>query len=105
MMSVIEKRGYFMGIKCKTWKDIKDEYQHNVYSEYLSYKLGNKQLYECLEHIDREKAYMKGYITSLYDYSVIVPEDYEARMNEITNMAYVYESSAMSYNKKSHNRF
>lgn len=93
-----------MVIKCKTWKDIKAEYQRKVYGEFLSYKMGDKQLYECLEHIDREKAYMRGYITSLYEYGVIEPEDYMARMNEITNLAYVYESSAMSYNREKNNR-
>lgn len=94
-----------MGTKCKTWKDNKAEYQHKVYSEYLSYKMGNKQLYECLEHIDREKAYIRGYITGLYEYGIIEPEDYVARMNDVTNMAYVYESSAMSYNREKNNRF
>lgn len=93
-----------MVIKCKTWKDIKAEYQRKVYGEFLSYKMGDKQLYECLEHIDKEKAYMRGYITSLYEYGVIDPEDYMARMNEITNLAYVYESSAMSYNREKNNR-
>lgn len=83
--------------KDQKWAFEISKYQKDVYGCYLKVKTSEYTMTDGLVNINKFENYMNGYLSALWDNSIIEPDEYIERLARIKNMAFLYRSSILSY--------
>lgn len=77
-----------------------DSFRKSAYNHYLEYKKKEISLAECLQRINKDEQFIKGYAVGLMDYQHFDTDTYFYYLQKISQLGYLYRSSALSYAKE-----